>query len=344
MNSTPIYERHPELFHYTSFRGVEGILQSQTLWATHYQYLNDSMEIELMRDEFAKRLFTHLKEIAVINLKRAPFSEKRKLKRRGGPIGAARHEAKHLVETFYRMSFTGGKVSPAISVPYITSFCTHSSDQKYEQNNGLLSQWRGYGEDGFAIVFDTKRLNSLFDKEKREYYYGMGIMLEEVVYQGDEDVFDENFGEVVEGMISIFKEFMETDQFNIYRIAYDVLCMFTRWKHRGFREEREVRSVVFPMTKDALEALKEKDASLKSPDTPLKTMKRREDDVPYVALFDFKKRVRLPIKRIIVGPQHDQQSAKKKIKEVLGNKRIAVHCSETPWSQSGAIRPQPDSA
>ncbi len=38
-------EKHPELHHYTSIAGLEGILASRTLWATHFQELNDSSEV-----------------------------------------------------------------------------------------------------------------------------------------------------------------------------------------------------------------------------------------------------------------------------------------------------------
>lgn len=40
-----VAEEHPELFHYTNITGLTGIIQSQTLRATHYAYLNDSEEV-----------------------------------------------------------------------------------------------------------------------------------------------------------------------------------------------------------------------------------------------------------------------------------------------------------
>src|SRR5262245_39979140 len=39
-----------ELYHYTGIRGLKGIINSQTLWATHYRYLNDTEEVTLFRD------------------------------------------------------------------------------------------------------------------------------------------------------------------------------------------------------------------------------------------------------------------------------------------------------
>ena len=39
-----------ELYHYTGIHGLKGIVESQTLWATHYKYLNDAEEIRQFRD------------------------------------------------------------------------------------------------------------------------------------------------------------------------------------------------------------------------------------------------------------------------------------------------------
>jgi hypothetical protein len=32
---------HPELHHYTTFQGLKGIVETNTIWATHYCDLND---------------------------------------------------------------------------------------------------------------------------------------------------------------------------------------------------------------------------------------------------------------------------------------------------------------
>lgn len=47
-----ISQTHPELFHYTGISGLEGIVKSQTLHATHAAFLNDAAEIRA----FAVRL------------------------------------------------------------------------------------------------------------------------------------------------------------------------------------------------------------------------------------------------------------------------------------------------
>jgi hypothetical protein len=61
--------------------------------------------------------------------------------------------------------------------PFVASFCTHAADQPYEQENGLLSQWRGYsGGDGYCLVFDAEALaNLLGDEFDRSYWLHMSI-------------------------------------------------------------------------------------------------------------------------------------------------------------------------
>lgn len=52
---------------------------------------------------------------------------------------------------------------------YVTSFCTACDE--WVPQNGLLSQWRGYGQDGgYAIVFDTKGLDSLLRNDAGHYH------------------------------------------------------------------------------------------------------------------------------------------------------------------------------
>jgi len=47
-------DQHPELFHYTGVAGVEGILKTQTLWATHARSLNDASELIAFRERLPR--------------------------------------------------------------------------------------------------------------------------------------------------------------------------------------------------------------------------------------------------------------------------------------------------
>ena len=43
-------------------------------------------------------------------------------------------------------------------------------EKEYHRNNGMLSQWRGYGgRDCVAIVFETSGLEKLMQREREEF-------------------------------------------------------------------------------------------------------------------------------------------------------------------------------
>ena len=326
-----IWEKHPELFHYTDCNGVVGILTSQNLRATHYKFLNDTTEVQLMKAELAKRLFLTVKDGVVKEYLRAGYKKKTAMKKAGGTIHIATQLSTHLADTFSRLAFEDTPTARALAIPYMTSFCAHTSDQPYEQKNGLLSQWRGYGR-GHAIVFDTKKLSDLVLAEGEYYYYAGANYMGDVVYQGDEDFFEEEFGDNIENIKSGISEFIESGGMEVGEFFGDVLSIFTRLKHRGFYEEREVRSVTFPMTKEIENEYKKVDPTYVSPSKPMKKIHKREDGASYIEMFDFEGRKPLPIKRIIVGPQKDQGKAKQMLKRVIARRKIEVQCSETPLS------------
>ena len=149
------------------------------------------------------------------------------------------------------------------------------------------------------------------------------------MYQGDAECFEEEFGDSIDKIKNGILEFVETGDMEVGEIFGDVLSMFTRLKHRGFFEEREVRSVACPMTKEIEEEYKSVDPTYVSPDMPLKTIHIREDGAPYIKMFDFDKKTPLPITRIIVGPKNNQAQSKTEIENLVG-RSVEIHCSETP--------------
>ena len=111
------YQHQPprRLYHYTDFGGLDGILKSQSLWATHLAYLSDATELvhgrSLVRDEL-ERFAAELKgEPGVSFLSRCK-------------------QALAIDSSFYHY--------------FAVCFCTEGD---------LLSQWKGYSDrgGGFAI-------------------------------------------------------------------------------------------------------------------------------------------------------------------------------------------------
>lgn len=156
-----IWEEHEVLYHYTSENALRSILKSQTLWATHYKFLNDPTEIAQMKNILVKTVTPEIKEI-IKALQKTSLAAKRKTRKLGGLNAAAASQSEQIIDLLYQVTFEGGTRGVPFAEPYIVSFCSHDDDRTYTQENGLLSQWRAYGRNsGCAIVFDCKRLTKL---------------------------------------------------------------------------------------------------------------------------------------------------------------------------------------
>ena len=175
-DSRPVETAHPELFHYTTRQGLEGILKTQSLWATHYQHLNDSTEILLFKDRLKSILLPTAREIFTAMvfdnlIKPGEFDQ------HGGFEKVVAHDAAAFVDSCF---------SALHDEIYIASCCGTPSDE-YVRRNGLLSQWRGYGSSGgFCIELDTRRLVALLKDEAQRFEH-MGGYVADVVYGDDEE-------------------------------------------------------------------------------------------------------------------------------------------------------------
>jgi len=121
-----------QLWHYTSYQGFQGIVESKTIWATDLRYLNDTQE------------FIHARELA---------------EKRADQIAAswgAVSEVKEMVKKAINAVFNTGPLHPERSQVMVASF-SHARDQ--------LSQWRGYsgGSSGVSISFDLSRVRPSYE-------------------------------------------------------------------------------------------------------------------------------------------------------------------------------------
>ena len=112
----------PTLYHYTTAGGLAGIIETKCIFATHVQFLNDVSEVK-HSEEIAERVFTECKAqsglIADIPAQRV------------AEIGVFMFESRRLIKS---------------QAAFITSFC---------ETDDLLSQWRGYAMEGFAVGLDS---------------------------------------------------------------------------------------------------------------------------------------------------------------------------------------------
>lgn len=319
-----VWEEHDLVYHYTTLSGLKGILESQTLHATNFAFLNDSREIHQIRPRLEEAILTIATKLyedaATANQKAREGMEEA-----GGIPSLAAYDASAVVDILYRVTL-GLDGGTRFFQPFVVSFCSHKDP--YERQHGLLSQWRAYGKDsGYAIVFDTKALEEMLKDEGarcRLDSWGIG----DVVYDTDENVFKEEFKGLIDALDKDVPRLLKHEDGPYIALNNAFMRDIPRYKHRGFREEQEVRIVVSP-THDEL--FEKQSAAGEIDKREKKEIRFRQALAPYIELFDTLE-ANLPITRVIVGPHSDKERRLAKLKSYLDfmNLKIEVSCSETP--------------
>jgi hypothetical protein len=337
-NESLVSVEHPELHHYTGWNGLEGIWTTGTLFATHFNYLNDRSEVRT----FIELLNTHLRESfspELRKLQRSSFALKREIRRIGGLKSAATHFAKVTSNAVMSLTFEGSFDTPAYAIPYIASFCSHTGHTSYERDHGLLSQWRGYGPDErYAIVFDTVGLESALTEEGQRYV--INCYFHDVIYNDDRFSFVEKFSDVTNLLVNKVLRGIEQsgsaegESRDEDSLLPAIVAAAARIKHRGFREENEIRIVECPTTIEMAKIAHQGTGVAVPPTTAFKQTHYRSvvgrGTIPFIKLFDWREGARLPIRRIIVGPHRAQKSLIEKV-EYLVRSEVPVRKSETPF-------------
>ena len=333
-----VVEEHPELFHYTNAAGLAGIIQSQTLWATHYAYLNDSEEIKFFLEKRFPDILQPIIDSSLDEYFKQNPAEQSVTEREGGKDKVANRLIQEITTKQKDILLN-------LAEPYIFSFC--STKNKDVSWHGLLSQWRGYGrDDGYAISFDTARLSELLKKAGKKWENDLDLFFGDVVYSSDPD---QKFRDEFEEDLNVIKSFSEdslrgNSEENIRELdkIFPALMKCTcRYKHWGFKEENEVRIIAIPhptRNKKFCELTKADGITIQ--EMPRKHYLRSGTLVPYIDLFEGVTSVSenpLPIERIIVGPSTNDQEKQRRVRaaELLiaqyGIKDVQVSASEIPY-------------
>lgn len=314
--SVETMSRHPELYHYTKRAAFEGIVRSQTLWCSHYREMLDTDEIRLMRDLLPPAVAPRLDAI-VEKLNR----NKRRL---WDASGRGAQTARDLVNSLYGATFDGRAVYSSLD-PYLFSFSTHADDTEFDREQGVRSQWNSYaGPEGYCLVFDIGEVARMLGQEGKARYWAW-LMLEPVRYadQRVEDI----FRELVDGLAGTLRQFIDGVRLPEMAVP-QFLAGTTLLKGAAYKSEREVRIVAIPGTAEMA-----KYAAKEYPDqfdatAPLPEIKARPDTGKrYIALFDGLG-LRLPIKRVIVGPGIGQEERAEQARSNLGDVPVTIsRCS-----------------
>src|SRR5438552_9867725 len=100
---TKLVAEHPELHHYTKYAGLKGIIETNALRATHYRKLNDTMEVNLLRQPLTDALGIRFRD--VLRRRRSERKVAQAIEQTGGLDIAAQLAAEGLVDSFYKVSF-----------------------------------------------------------------------------------------------------------------------------------------------------------------------------------------------------------------------------------------------
>jgi hypothetical protein len=320
----PLSKQYKELFHYTTAEGLEGIIRSQTLRATHYRYLNDTDEFSIFFKGRLSELIREEANLYIANVARVQDVTEEVVSKTEATARVAEVELLNAYST----------ASKALYEPYLLSFCGVNTEDDFTNENGLLSQWRGYGQDGgYAIVFDTKQLEERFKAECANYLYLFNQF-------GCVDYIDpaskrpstnpetlKHEANVREGIANFFTP--DTQQTS--QVFDSVLAMSCSQKHIGFYEEKEVRVVVAPLAKKLAGMIPSPEAK-QIVDYDFRM--RNGVLVPYITLFKGENKT-LPIIKIIVGPHTDKERRQYSVERLLSKYgvNVEVTTSQIPYTE-----------
>lgn len=308
--SIPVSQAYSELMHYTTLDGLRGILSSNCIWATNTDHLNDSSEIS---HYFDKRLCAAIEP----SVKQWVYEEAANQDVLARIVDAGGFEAL-IQKEIESVASSIREATTNLNAPYIVSLCAPTDDRV--RNNGLLSQWRGYGEDGgYAVVFDSKALEEALVREGETYHY-MHLQIGDVFYEGIDPELqpsNQDFQELEEivrhGASRLVRGGnIKKEAPNFYYAITSLSCLCKHW---GFWEEREVRIFLLPTSPE----LARKDVDSRLPSKPIRTRQGKRGEVRYIELFQGEHETdrRLPIKRVIVGPHQEQNERVIRAKELL---------------------------
>ncbi|MGD0236206.1 MAG: DUF2971 domain-containing protein [Syntrophorhabdales bacterium] len=276
------------IYHYTDDKGALGIIESQSLWATHHRYLNDPNELSIFRD--------------VLNQWRR--SQKRISK-----------SAWEWVEFLLGIYLSGQELDPesaSLYDAYIVSFCNDDGDR--------LSQWRAYGKGGgYAIGFGRVELDQMLQQEEKnrtinEYFltdvsYGKRDSIPNDLEPKMKQCMD-SFRRVFRKPRGLSRRSVGEDREDGSRLLQECLC---RFKDEGYREEKEVRALSFvsnPVHRFS------KGLASTSPRPKIYFRMVNNVQMPYIKLFEAKP-LPLPIKKVVIGPCPDIELKRQSMRMVL---------------------------
>ena len=328
--------KYPELFHYTSITALRGILETNTLWATAATHLNDLSEIQLIWGHITKHCIEYV-DGAIRNYIGELLDKTERTRLLQDASSLATSDGTMIVDVM-RRRLLGDDSNPGMGIPYITSFARHTD--AFTRENGMLSQWRGYGGDEcIAIVFPTKELERLLTSEYAQFEY-FSCALADAVYLDEGFSLKDRFPDLLDALRIFASHVIQQRNISDIEVQNNTNLLSTRLlpavgrvKHFAFREENECRIIVGLPD----ESLREEYNRLGEQTKPFKDIHHRTGSatsIPYIRLFETLNE-KIPLHRILVGPSRNQRATLETVSDIVCSSgrrgEISIAASAIPY-------------
>ena len=282
------------LYHYTSQKGLLGILQTNKLWMTDILYLNDSSE------------FKHTLGLIKLDLEK----RKKQLPPLRGFLNSTNTQEDDIINnthyTFEKIkTFCEGigDITQERRFEHFVFSLSHKEDD--------LSQWRSYcpKEGGFSIEFDYEKLLPLIQKYE-------GYKIEKCIYDQEEKQ------KLINSLLdNIYTKFESDKDLSINVVVIDIfirtIFLSSYIKDESFKNEKEYRIINYGSNKGKIDHCEGKSMI-----------------IPHIELSPVDNDKKLPISKIWVGPTPHPELSKFSIEGLLrskGYKDVKVEKSKIPY-------------
>lgn len=287
------------LYHYTSQKGLLGILQTKKLWMTNILYLNDSSEyrhtIDLLKSEVEERK-KQLSQLSPFKFEGLLSSKKITQE---DEITNKTHHTLDILKMFCE-TFSDFSRKDTFRC-YVFSLSQKGND---------LNQWRSYcpKEGGFSIGFDYKKLSSIIRNSR-------GYTIKKCEYDKvEKQRFIHSFLDDIHTRFESNKDISTSHVCSF--ILIETISVSTFIKHTSFMDEQEYR-IINNGTNDKVNHCEGKSMI-----------------IPYIEFSPMDENDKLPISKILVGPTPHPELSKLSVQSLLeskGYEGVEVEISDVPF-------------
>lgn len=295
----------PPLFHYTGAEGIKGILESNRMWATGAQHMNDWSEVA-----YGHGIMTESLRATLSATRLSPRCQR----------------------VFSAVLDSIGSVDNPFVDAYFASFC---------EKGNLLSQWRAYaGTQGYSVEFDPVAINGSLAFSTNAP--ARNLYLAKVSYEPNEQrrsferllcdlcaTFDGLDDQAISDMTHARGSQIDSVLLDFARIVVSSWAVTV--KHPGFEEEQEWRVVFQPLITDQEKYYSTAEFVVRLEGKHLVThVELMPADLPELKSNG---KPRLPVKSITCGPSVAMRSALRALEILLRNhgyEGVEIRHSEIP--------------